>query len=915
MDQWDENNEEEAAEPAPPPSLLYHEEVPGLIAVLVALGTLLTALYPAWGDGWMPVRGDAMTYFWPLREALSTALREGVLPLYETTNNGGTALWLNPQTQTFYPPARLFRYAPVPHAMGILHGAHLVLLFAGVVALLRRLDFRYSSASLAALGVALGGTFLSVSPMLDKAQSAAWIPLMLWAGLSLHRPGLLPRIVLATSTSMAVLAGGLDMVVLGILATVLVASVAGVTDPEFLEEEEEEEPEEEEEEDLFGEDDSAGNDDFRPLMLGGEEEEEAPEAPVTKGPPPFLVLWSEIPARGGEAARLCLQAGLWIAVGLGLSAHQWLPFRALIETSTWGQPLEAAELGARALRFGDILGLIAPNLPYDPVQGIYRPPGAEAATWVYLPGLYAGGSALLLGVLGTIHLVRAHFAQVQQRWLIPGPTMTATMGSLICVIMAAGPAIPPIGWLETHLPIISSIRYPEKWLLPAAILATVPIAHGARLLASTQLPNRTVLRIGGGLLTSILLLALGAMAMEGDASRGMSLAAGSLTVGLLICSLWRLQVGPNRHLVGALGIALAVLIAGVELSAHNLPLSPLEDPSEIATPPVAASRILLSADKQRRSSGTLLPGRARLHQASYAQHDKDPLTSPEAPLHQVLREALLGGIAAVWGIEVMRDWLVMPPSGLERWYESLMELPLARQFYGLRLAGITHIVVHFRDDALELLPLLRDGLLEEVFTPEGAWTQVVLFALTDPLPACRWTPLGMPASNGLPVVPTKDSGGIWEGRVSAGNGLLVCSRPWDPAWHVEVDGSAVHTQIVNGFQLAVPVPAGAHEVRMEYRPRGMKMARNLQILSSALLFVLLGLGLMSGRRRGPGSKSPASEPGQSGEAPITEGDATVGYSTEGYSTEGYETDGYSTEGYETDGYPPEGTHDDGSYNA
>jgi hypothetical protein len=237
-------------------------------------------------------------------------------------------------------------------------------------------------------------------------------------------------------------------------------------------------------------------------------------------------------------------------------------------------------------------------------------------------------------------------------------------------------------------------------------------------------------------------------------------------------------------------------------------------------------------------------------------------------------------------------------------------MPLARQFRGLRLAGITHIVVHFRDDALELLPLLRDGLLEEVFTPEGDWTQVVLFALTDPLPACRWTPLGMPASDGLPVVPTKDSGGVWEGRVSAGNGLLVCIRPWDPAWHVEIDGTMVYTQVVNGFQLAVPVPAGAHEVRMEYRPRGMKMARNLQILSGGLLFVLLGLGLIKTRWRGTSNESPTSETGQPGEDYSTEADATAGYAADGYAADGYAADDYGA-----DGYAAESTPDDGSYNA
>ena len=902
MDQWGDNKEEEVVVPAPSTSVLYHESVPGLLAVLVALGTLLAALYPTWGDGWMPVRGDAMTYFWPLREALSTALRAGTLPLYETLNNGGTALWINPQTQSFYPPARLFGYAPVPHAIGILHSAHLVLLFGGVVALLRRLDFRYSSASLAALSVALGGTFLSVSPMYDKAHSAAWIPLMLWAGLSLHRPILLPRFVLAASTAMAVLAGGLDMVVLGVLTTVLAASVAGVTEPEFIEPLEEDDDEEEDEEDLFGGDAPIETeDDFRPLLGGEEEAEEQAndEAPI-QSPSPFAALWGGIPERAAEASRVSLHACLWITIGLGLSAHQWLPFRAFIETSSWSQPLEAAELGARALRFGDILGLIAPNLPYDAVSSTYRPPGADEPTGVYLPGLYAGGSGLLLGAVGAVHLVRMHFAQERQRWLIAGPALAATIGSLLCVLMATGPAIPLIGWLETNLPIISSIRYPEKWLLPAAILAAVPIAHGARLLASTQLLNRTLLRVGAALLAVILLLTIGAMTVEGDASRGMSLSAGALAVGVLICALWRLQVGPDRQLVGALGIALAILIAGVELSSYNLPLSPLEDPAEIVTPPPAAARILLSADKQRRASGTLLPGRARLHQASYSQHDKDPVTPPDAPLHLVLREALLGGVAAVWGIEIMRDWLVMPPEGLERWYDAILEMPLARQFRGLRLAGITHLVVHFRDDALELLPLVRDGLLEEVFTPEGAWTQVVLFALTDPLPACRWTPLGMPASDGLPVVPTRDSGGVWEGRVSAGNGLLVCIRPWDPSWHAEIDGNEVDTQIVNGFQLAIPVPAGVHEVRMEYRPRGMKMAKNLQILSAALCFILLGFGLMRTHPEGETNESPAPESGQSPEQPLGEHDHTAEHSAEG------------DEAY---GYPPEGAPDDGSYNA
>jgi hypothetical protein len=844
MDEWGEDNEDDLAVASPESPSRILEVLPDLAAVLVALVVLLIALRPAWSTGWMPVRGDALSYFWPLREALSAALREGTLPLYEMTNNGGTPLWLNPQTQTFYPPARLYQFMPVPHAMGLLQSAHLVLLFGGVVALLRALSYRYATASLAALCVALGGTFLSVSPMQDKAQAAAWLPLLLWAALSIHRPNLLPRLVLAAATAMAVLAGGLDIVVLGVIAALFAASVASAPEPEIVEEDEEEDEEDEEDVTIGRQDGPEESDEvFQPLISGDENAGDAVAARKTS-------LFAELPDRLAGAGRDCLHAGLWICLGLGLSATQWLPFRLWIETSNWSQPLELAELSARSLRFADLLGLVAPNIAYDAVAGEYRPPGSTRALAVYLPGLYAGGAAILLWSLGLSQIVQTHASQRRERWLQPGPVVVATLGSLLCVVMAAGPALPPVGWLETHLPILSSIRYPEKWLLPAAILAAVPIAEGARFLASPKTRRVLLLQVGGGVLgLAILFGVLSLMADEGS-GRGTGLVAAALFAGLASCSAWRALALTEQRALATLGVVLAIVITGVDLSVHNLPLAPLDDPAEIVPPPVTASRLLRSADKQRRTSGTMLPRRARMHQASYAQHDADPVTPEEAPLHQVLRESLLGGIASVWGIEVMRDWLVMAPSGLDEFYEGVLKKPLARQFDGLRLAGVTHIVVHFRDDALELMPLVGRGL-EEVYTPEGTWTQTVIFALTDPLPPCRWTPLGQPAADGLPIVPDEDAGGIWRGWVTGGHGLLVCLRPWDPAWHAEIDGKQVETQSVNGFQLAVPVPAGAHDVRMEYRPRGMTMARHIRSLSAGALLVLVGLSLMR-RRKGAG---------------------------------------------------------------
>ena len=94
MDERDEVNEDEAAAEPQEPSTPILERLTDPTAVLLACLALLVALYPAWSKGLMPIRGDALTYFWPLREALASALQQGTLPLYELTNNGGTPLWL-----------------------------------------------------------------------------------------------------------------------------------------------------------------------------------------------------------------------------------------------------------------------------------------------------------------------------------------------------------------------------------------------------------------------------------------------------------------------------------------------------------------------------------------------------------------------------------------------------------------------------------------------------------------------------------------------------------------------------------------------------------------------------------------------------------------------------------------------------
>ena len=94
-------------------------------AIAGAAVVLLIALAPAWLSRQMPVRGDALTYFWPLRKVLAAAQSEGTLPYFSTLNDGGTPLWRNPQSQSLYPPALLLSWLPAAEAMNAYFGTKL----------------------------------------------------------------------------------------------------------------------------------------------------------------------------------------------------------------------------------------------------------------------------------------------------------------------------------------------------------------------------------------------------------------------------------------------------------------------------------------------------------------------------------------------------------------------------------------------------------------------------------------------------------------------------------------------------------------------------------------------------------------------------------------------------------------------
>jgi hypothetical protein len=100
-----------------------------------------------------------------------------------------------------------------------------------------------------------------------------------------------------------------------------------------------------------------------------------------------------------------------------------------------------------------------------------------------------------------------------------------------------------------------------------------------------------------------------------------------------------------------------------------------------------------------------------------------------------------------------------------------------------------------------------------------------------------------------PVPRAAAAGGVAYSRPSSDEILLETSAPqlgvahvleaWDPGWSATVDGAAPPVILDNGFSMAVPVPAGAHHVRMLYRTAGRMTGALISLVALAVLSLLV----------------------------------------------------------------------------
>jgi hypothetical protein len=126
---------------------------------------------------------DHTDYFQPLRWYTATSLKAGHLPLWNPYNASGEPWLANPQTAVFYPPAWLFVVLPFEAAYMLYLALHLALLGCGALLLFARRN-SLGAALIGATALMLCGPTLSLLDVQNNLTTFAWLPLVLWCGLT-----------------------------------------------------------------------------------------------------------------------------------------------------------------------------------------------------------------------------------------------------------------------------------------------------------------------------------------------------------------------------------------------------------------------------------------------------------------------------------------------------------------------------------------------------------------------------------------------------------------------------------------------------------------------------------------------------------------------------------------------------------
>lgn len=581
---------------------------------------------------------------------------------------------------------------------------------------------------------------------------------------------------------------------------------------------------------------------------------------------PFVALWA-IRARASASTfrkgALSLAGGL--VLGALLSAAQWLPTVALLPQTMRADPLPGSQT-YWSLHPASVAELLVPrvlsDLPVDEPARRELYEGREP----FWACLYLGAAALVLTAAGLDG---------------SGEARASGLGLTLAVVASLGRFTPLYPFLAAVTP-LAFVRYPIKYTLAVGLFWALLAARGVD--ASR--------REGGARRASVgVLLLVAALAMAG----GLILARPE-TIDSWLRPGAELRMAARHALLAKLGLVAASAAVALFLAwvARNRPVAWLLLPlfAVAETLPVAqrvndvAPRVLLEASSR---AAAVVPEGARLY-VSVAQ----PL---EWFPKQLAR--MPPGWKGDWALALGRQDMLAPPLGTRYGLFGSYDGDVAG-FAPPLLGNLTLILTRAESTPLAVRLLQLGGVSFVITLDDKPWpglapvaaldsvfrAPIRVLAVPSPQPrsylvgAARVLPVAeairtlgsadfdpsreVVLDRGAPLDPPSES---FQGRLrererrpdrasfetdTANPAVLVVLDAYDSGWRGRVDGRDAPIVRANALFRAVVVPAGRHEVVMEYRPASVLWGA---ALSSCGLLALVALAVAARARPMPSALS------------------------------------------------------------
>ena len=185
--------------------------------------TMVTPESPAPTSGWDVLQADGVLQFYPWRDLVFAAYRQGEAPIINPYQLAGQPLTGNSQSGGFYPLHVLFAFIPLSTQLkmvllAILHG---VIAGAGMFIWLRQLKATQAGAMVGALLFTNSQFMIAWAPLASVPTTVAWIP---WILAGLHMRNKQGVIIIALASGLLLLAGHLQFAAYGMLATLVYLS-------------------------------------------------------------------------------------------------------------------------------------------------------------------------------------------------------------------------------------------------------------------------------------------------------------------------------------------------------------------------------------------------------------------------------------------------------------------------------------------------------------------------------------------------------------------------------------------------------------------------------------------------------------------------------------------------------------------